>query len=123
MPGRYYRWLNFKIIDGIRGPQYPDFIDCQLEFYEKVEDAKVNHKLGFVVPKGRRLGLSFMIADVIDYGLRFIPRYRAGVAAGLEGYVMGFRSKLYRTYNNTAPEFMLNHKIKNDNSFILGWEE
>ena len=124
IPGEYFEYLNFKTIDGPRGPQHPDFIDLHYQLYEISEDIKYDRsKVGLLIPKARRKGLSFWGDNKISYGMKFTERYRAAIAAGLQTFVDGFRSKLYRIYNETAPELRMNHLIRNSDSLILGYEE
>jgi len=124
IPGEYFEYLNFKIIDGPRGAQYPDFIDLHYDLYQISEDIKKNPQgLGLLVPKARRKGLSFWGEQKLSYGARFTERYRAAVAGGLQTFVDGFRSKLYRTYNEVPPELRMNHLIRNNESLILGYDE
>ena len=123
LPGPYYEYLNFSTIDGPRGPTTPYFVDLHYGIVDTVDQAKKAHMPGVIIPKKRRGGLSFLGVMYINHGIRFIDRYRAGVAAGLETYCDGFRLKLYRTYNITAPEFMINHLIRSSDSFKIGYEE
>jgi len=60
---------------------------------------------------------------MFNNGIRFIDRYRAGLAAGLETYCDGFRLKLYRVYNITSPEMMVNHLLRAEDQFQIGYEE
>src|SRR6056297_2898902 len=54
IPGEYFEYLNFKIIDGPSGPQYPDFIDLHYELYQISERIKEDpSKLGALFPKAR----------------------------------------------------------------------
>lgn len=123
LPGPYYEYLNFSTIDGPRGPITPYFVDMQYQIAHAVHQAKLAHLPGVIIPKKRRAGLSFLGVMYVNHGIRFIDRYRAGIAAGLEAYCDGFRLKLYRTYNITAPEFAINHLIRSDNHFKIGYEE
>lgn len=123
IPGIYYHYLNFKIIDGVGGATYPDFIDLHFDIFTTIEELKKDHRPGIVFPKGRRKGLSFVATEEIDHGAKFKNRYRALIAGGESSYVDGFRSKLYRTYNNTVNEMKMNHIRRNDDELILGWKE
>ena len=124
IPGIYYHFLNFKIIDGHYGLTYPDFIDLQYDLFLFIHNIKIDDtKLGAIIPKARQKGLSFCGTEIIDYGLKFTDKYRAGVASGLQSHVDKFKSKLYRTYNSTVPEFKSNHLRKGDKEFTLGYEE
>ena len=123
IPGIYYDFLNFKIIDGVGGPCYPMFVDLQYDIYCAYLHVKKIGKVGIVLPKGRRKGISFISDEVIDYGLHFIDRYRFLVGAGLDTYTDGNRDKLYRTYNNKPVELRLRHLKRNDNELKMGWIE
>lgn len=122
IPPIYYHYLNFKVIDGPAGATYPMFSDTHLEIFEIIHHIKsTGEYLGAVFPKARRIGLSFVFTEVVDWGCKFTDRYRALVAGGESSYIDAFRSKLYRTYNNTVPEFKQNHIRRNDNELLLGW--
>lgn len=125
IPPKMYYFLNFTIIDGVgSGKIYPDFLDLQYELYRLEHEIRNDPSvLGMTIPKARRKGLSFFGNSLLNHGMRFTDSYRAGVAGGHETYVDGFRQKLYRVYNNTVPEFKMNHLKRNDNVFTLGYEE
>ena len=123
LSGAYYHYLNFQIINGLHGPIYPDFVDLHYQMFKMVADVKKEGKVGIVIPKARRKGCTFVFTGIVDHGMRFIEGYKAGVAAGLETFVKGFRNKLYESYNNTSDEFKLNHLAKNKEELKLGYEE
>lgn len=123
IPGIYYQYLNYQIIAGLGGNVYPDFTDTHYRLYRVVDEMKKHHIPGIVIPKGRRLGISLFGTSLANNGMRFIDGYRMGVAGGLEGYVRGFRNKLYASYNDCAPEMQVGHLLKNKDEFKLGWEE
>lgn len=123
IPPKYYHYLNYTIIFGVKGgKQYPYFVDLHYDLFTLEHEIRNDTSiLGMTIPKARRKGLSFFGDELINYGVRFIDGYRAGVAAGLKRYTDGFRSKLYNMYNNTIPEFKLNTNIKNDRVFNIGY--
>ena len=122
LPGFFYEYLNFNTIDGPRGPTPPDFIDLHYEMSVAVEEIKKYNIPGIIMPKARRKGISFFGTMIVNHGIRFIDRYRFGLAAGLETYCDGFRLKLYRTYNVVPPEMRVNHLIRADDHFKVGYE-
>lgn len=123
LPGFYYEYLNFPSIDGPSGPTFPYFVDLHYQLAVVIEEIKRYHIPGIIIPKKRRAGISFFGTAIFNHGMRFIPRYRAGVAGGLETYVDGFRLKLYRTYNVCPPELRVNHMIRNSEHLQIGYEE
>lgn len=116
IPPRYYHYLNFGYVDGVStGAMTPYFVDLHYElFMDDYNVRKDPYLCGMVLPKKRRAGLSFFGVEQLSYGMRFIDSYRAGVGGGLETYVAKFKSKLYRSYNETPIELMLNHLQKGD---------
>ena len=125
LPGKYYEYLNFEMLDGVgTGKQYPYFLDLHYELFLLEDIIRNDHTLaGATIPKARRKGLSFFFKQIILHGARFKDMYRAGVAGGMESFVTGFRSKLYRTMNDTVPELRLNWTKKDDDEITFGWEE
>jgi hypothetical protein len=123
LPGFYYQYLNFTTIDGVTGPISPYFIDLHYQMAVVIEQVKKYNLPGLILPKGRRKGISFFGDMIINNGIRFIPRYRAGLAAGLAVYCDGFRLKLYRIYNVCPPELRINHLIRSSENFKIGYEE
>lgn len=122
--GKYFEYLNFEMIDGVGyGKEYPMYADLHYQLFTIEDEIRKDPFIaGGNMPKARRKGLSFFFKQILLHGARFKDMYRAGVVGGLDTYVDGFRSKLYRTFNDTVPEFQLNH-LKKDNEFlILGWE-
>ena len=122
LPGPYYEYLNFSVIDGPRGPTTPYFVDLHYQLSDIICEVKRNHMPGVIIPKKRRAGISFFGVMMVNHGIRFIDRYRAGIAAGLDTWSEGFRLKLYRVYNSTAPEMRINHLIRADDQFKVGYE-
>ncbi len=123
IPGRYYYYLNFCRITTVkRGRHHPEFVDLDLEFFNLVEEAKLNHK-GIISVKCRRRGLSEKAVSVADHGLRFTPEgYTAGVCAGLEEYEKDFYAKLVNANFDKAPELKLAF-LTEDKELICGWKE
>ena len=123
IPGRYYFYLNFTVIKGLKGPQYPFYVDLDLEFFKLVEYVKINKKTGIVSIKARRKGLSEkMQGGVINHGVRFIDGYRAGIAAGKETYTNGFKTKLESSHYRYCNEMALNTITNNDREMQYGFQ-
>jgi hypothetical protein len=83
IPGRYYFYLNFVILKGLYGPQYPFYVDLDLEYYNLVAYVKKNRKMGIVSVKARRKGLSEKAQNILAHGLRFTEGYRGAITAGI----------------------------------------
>lgn len=123
IPGRYYFFLNFSTLDGVFGKQYPWFLDIQLEFFRTVEWVKQEHKIGIVVPKARRRGVTEMIqVGIMNYGLRFIEGYKGATAAGDNKYIKQFRDKLNKTNIEIRDELKLNYLADNKDEIKIGYE-
>jgi hypothetical protein len=122
IPGRYYFFLNFKILPGLRGPQYPFFIDTQNEYFNLVEWVKKNRKPGIITLKARRKGLSEIEETIIAHGLRFTEDYRAAVTAGIETYVVGIKNKFEYTQKTIIQDLRLNTLENNDKIYKIGYE-
>jgi hypothetical protein len=124
IPGRYYFYLNYVILRGLKGPQYPFFVDLDLEYFVLIDWIKANRKTGIISVKARRKGLSEKFeAGIISYGLRFIEGYRGAVTAGIETYVTGLRNKFESTQNNIIQDLRLNVLTDNDKIFKIGYEK
>jgi hypothetical protein len=125
IPGEYYHFLNYKIIDGAGANKtYPDFIDVHYDLHLHWNEIEQNpKKAGLVVPKARRLGLTFFAVDKIDYGHRFREAYRSCVVGGLETFVQQFKGKLIRIFNNTPNEFYIEPYINDKEEFITGLKD
>lgn len=123
IPGRYYFYLNYVILRGLKGPQYPFFVDLDLEYFALVDWIKENRKTGLISIKARRKGLSEKVeGGVLSYGLRFIEGYRGAVTAGIETYVTGLRNKFESTQNNIIQDLRLNIITDNDKIYKPGYE-
>jgi hypothetical protein len=123
IPGRYYFFLNFGTITGVYGKQYPWYLDIQLEFWRTVEYARAEHKLGVVVPKARRRGITEMIQiGEMNYGLRFIEGFKGAVAAGDNKYIKVFRDRLDYTDTEIRDELKLNYLNNNKDEIKIGYE-
>ena len=93
IPGRFYWYMNYKIMSTIKGVTNPDYVDLHLELANYIEYVKTNGT-NLIVPKGRRKGISEATHTmVIDYGWRFFPGYKGGVASGKKDYVDDFLAK------------------------------
>lgn len=122
IPGRYYYYMNFVQITGVLGLQYPWYIDIDLEYFRTVEYIKTAKKLGLISVKARRKGLSEKGQAIINHGLRFIDSYKAGVAAGDDKYVIGFRTKMEGSARNMVNELKLHILKNNDDEYTPGYE-
>ena len=123
IPGRYYYYLNFVQLAGLMGPQYPFYVDFDLEFFRTVHAVKKFKKKGIVGLKARRKGLSEKIqGGVLGYGCRFTPQYRGAITAGRERYVIGLKKKFENSENNIVDEFKLHTLINNMKTYECGFE-
>lgn len=123
IPGRYYFYLNFTIIKGLKGPQYPFYVDLDLEFFLLVDYVKEKKKTGIVSIKARRKGLSEKVqGGILNYGVRFIEGYRGGVASGKETYTQGLKTKLESSHFRYGDEMMLNTITNNDREMQFGFQ-
>lgn len=122
IPGRYYFYLNFVVLQGLRGPTYPMYVDLDLEFFNLVEYVKKNQKTGIVCVKARRKGLSEKAQSVLSHGVRFIEGYRGAIAAGLDTYQIGLRKKFDAAQAKFHDELRLNVLKDNDTMFHVGYE-
>lgn len=123
IPGRYYFYLNFVILKGLYGPQYPFYVDLDLEYYNLVEYVKKNRKMGIVSVKARRKGLSEKAQNILAHGLRFTEGYRGAITAGIETYTTGLRNKFESTQNNIIKDLRLNVLTNNEKQYQIGYEE
>ena len=122
IPGRYYYFLNFNVLAGLYGPQYPWYVDLDYELYSLIEQVKKYHKMGVIVPKARRKGLSEIEKTVLGHGLRFIDGYRGAVTAGIEQYVVGLKKKFESAEAKMVDELRLNTLLNNDKTYQIGYE-
>lgn len=123
IPGRYYWYLNYVVLQGLMGVQYPFYVDLDLEFFLLVEAIKKFRMRGLVGLKGRRKGVSEkMEGGVIQYGLRFIDGYRSAITAGRERYVVGLKKKLQASEIKMIDEFKLNSITDNQKLYETGFE-
>jgi hypothetical protein len=119
--GRYYFFLNFKILPGLKGPQYPFFVDMQKEYFDLIEWVKKNRKPGIVGLKARRKGLSEIEETILAHGIRFIEDYRAAVTAGMETYVTGIKNKFEYTQKTIIQDLRLSVLENNDKTYKIGY--
>jgi hypothetical protein len=122
IPGRYYFFLNFRLISGILGMQFPWFIDLQYENFLTIEWVKRNKWLGLIEPKARRKGLSEVGVNIIEHGSRFIDGYKGGICAGLSNYVEGFKTKMDLASQEIRPELKLSTLKDNKNELEFGYK-
>lgn len=124
IPGRYYYYLNFYYITTLaRGSHHPDYVDLDLEWFYKLEEAKYYRK-GLIMPKSRRKGITEKdVGGVLSYGSRFIEKYKAGIAAGDEKKINDFKYKIDTGDSMLAPELMLNRIVDNTNEIKFGWND
>lgn len=123
IPGRYYYYLNYVQLAGLMGPQYPFYVDFDLEFFRIVDAVKMFKKKGIVGLKARRKGLSEKVqGGVLGYGARFVPQYRGAITAGRERYVLGLKKKFENSENNMIDEFKLHVLINNMKTYECGFE-
>lgn len=120
--GRYYFYLNFVIINGLYGPQYPWFVDLDYEWFSIVEEIKIDQKTGLISIKARRKGLSEKAQSVLGHGIRFIEGYRGAITAGLERYTIGLRQKFLNSQAKFVEEMRLNVLVDNEKTFRTGYE-
>lgn len=120
--GRYYFYLNFVVLKGLYGPQYPFYVDLDLEYYNLVEYVKKNRKMGIVSVKARRKGLSEKAQNILAHGLRFTEGYRGAITAGIETYTTGLRNKFESTQNNIIKDLRLNTLTNNEKQYQIGYE-
>lgn len=122
IPGRYYYYLNFAKFDTIMGTIYPQPCDLHLEMAYFIDECKMTHKNG-LFPKKRRGGISeFFNIAVVDYGYRFIPGYKAGVAAGHLDHVLDFMSKWSAHDEKIISEFKLKKLVNKKDEKVAGWK-
>lgn len=120
--GRFYFYLNFVVINGLFGPQYPWYTDLDLDFFNLVEDVKRKGRMGLVCIKARRKGLSEKTESILQHGVRFTEGYRGAVIAGRETYVVGLKNKFINAHNSFGSEFRLNTLTSNDKQWKAGFE-
>ena len=123
IPGRYYFYLNFVVLQGLFGPTYPMYVDLDLEYYKLVDHVKEFQKTGIVSPKARRKGLSEKGQTILSHGIRFVEGYRGAIAAGLETYQIGLRKKFDAAQAKFHDELRLNTLKDNDKMYQIGYEK
>lgn len=122
IPGRYYYYLNYVLLEGLKGPMYPFFADLDLDYFLLVDYVKKNNKTGIIAPKARRKGLSEKGQSILGHGIRFIEGYRGGIAAGLERYQVGLRKKFDNAQSSMIDELQLNILEDNDKTYRIGYQ-
>ena len=122
LPGRFYWYMNYKVMSTIKGVTTPDYVDLHLDFANAVEFVKSNGK-NLIVPKGRRKGVSEEAHTIIpDYGWRFFPGYKGGIASGKKDYVDDFLAKWKFGDSKLPPELRLKKLKSNDDEIIAGFK-
>ena len=122
IPGRYYYYLNFNVLAGLYGPQYPWYVDLDLEYWKLVDQVKKYQMMGIIDPKARRKGISEKSKTILSHGLRFIDGYRGAVTAGIEQYVTGLKKKFESAEAKITDELRLNTLLNNDKTYQAGYE-
>ena len=124
IPGRYYYYLNFNYMNSvICADGLPFYCDFDLDWFYTVEQIKKYQLKGLIEPKGRRKGATEKACAIIGHGLRYIPSYRAGVAAGIVDYIVGFRTKLEPNITTLKrPELYLGTLTNDDKELKIGYE-
>lgn len=124
IPGRYYFYMNFQPLAGVTGGMYPLYCELDREFYLTVDWVKEYGKVGVISLKARRRGLSEKIkGGVINYGITFEDKYRAGVFAGIDTYVQGIKKKIINGLTGTVDDMRLSILKNNEKQLKLGYEE
>jgi hypothetical protein len=122
IPGRFYYYMNFNAMSTIHGVINPDFCDLHLQLAYIIEWCKAHGK-NLIIGKKRRAGISeFTQKAVIDYGFRFIPAYKAGVAAGQKKYAEDFMKKRQTSDALLANEFKMNILLNNPDEVVSGYK-
>lgn len=122
LPGRFYYYMNFNNMSTINGVITPDMVDLHLELALLIDYAKSVGK-NVIVAKGRRKGISeFTHKAVIDYGYRFKPTYKGGIAAGQDIYAQDFMSKWRAGDSLMIPELRTRTLVNNDDEVISGYQ-
>ena len=122
IPGRYYYYLNFEILQGLRGPTYPMYVDLDLEYYRLIDYVKKHQRKGVISVKARRKGLSEKAKTILGHGIRFIEGYRGAICAGLDTYQVGLRKKFDAAQAKMHQELRLNVLKDNDKMYHVGYE-
>lgn len=121
LPGRFYYYLNFNDMSTAEGVRAPDMIDLHLELAYLVEYCQLHGK-NAIIPKKRRAGVSeFFHKGVLDYGWRFFPGFRAGVAAGKKTYADEFIDKWAVSEAMLVPELSVKRLKSNSNIIVAGY--
>lgn len=122
LPGRFYYYMNFNAMSTIHGVINPDFCDLHLQLAYVIEYCK-QHGKNLIIGKKRRAGISeFTQKAVIDYGWRFQPAYKAGVAAGQKKYAEDFMKKWQTSDALLVNEFKQNILLNNPDEVVSGYK-
>lgn len=124
IPGCYYYYLNYSVMQDNRGGSInPDIDDLHMELAYLIDYCKKNGK-NLMIPKARRKGISEATHKmVIDYGWRFTYNYKAGIASGKKDFIEDFVKKLRYGWMHLPPEFYTNPMLNNDDEIIAGYQE
>lgn len=121
IPGRYYYYLNFMPLSGLKGAMNPLYNDLDLEYFRLLDWVKEMHRMGIIAPKARRKGLSEKGKAVLSHGLRFVRGYRGAITAGLEAYTTGLKKKFEYGENSIRKELRLNVLKNNEKMYQTGY--
>lgn len=121
IPGRFYYYMNYKVMSTILGVITPDMCDLYLELAYFIDYCKKNG-INILDPKARRRGISEAATTmVVDYDFRFIPGSQSGVAAGKKIYVEDFLTKWRYSDSSLPPELSIKKLTDNDDEIIAGF--
>jgi len=121
IPGRFYYYMNYKLMSTIVGTITPDMVDMHLELAYHIEYCLANGK-NLLCAKGRRKGISEAVSTMlVDYGWRFTYGFKAGVAAGLKDYTEGFVEKWRFSDSKMPLELSVKKSVNNDDEIVSGY--
>ena len=114
VPGRYYYYMNFALMNTIRGTINPDATDLHLELAYHIEYCKANG-YNLMMPKGRRRGISEATHPMTtDYGYRFsiispgvVGKHQGAIVAGDADPIKDYIDKWEFLDSNVPPEFYI----------------
>lgn len=121
VPGRFYYYMNYKVMSTILGVITPDMVDLYLELAYFIEYCK-RHGINILCPKARRKGISEAATTMLtDYDFRFVPGSQCGVASGKKTYVDDFVTKWRYSDSCLPPELSIKKLTDNDDEIIAGY--
>jgi hypothetical protein len=128
IPGNYYFYLNFCKIVGFdevtnrKKMISPLYRDQDHEYYDAVNDAKVNGH-GIIVLKARRKGFSFMNANILLHEWTFYQNAEIGIGAQTHQYVEDFRKKMILS-KDALPTQLRHQTLRESESILMsGYKE